>query len=116
MPFHRGHKKFGGRRAGVPNKGTAEMRALAARLIDDPVYQKRLRQRLLGGEAGRIELLLWQYACGKPPGEDTATDPLEKYAAIVERIQGRQERAESVNGSLPELGDDEDSPPAPAEG
>jgi hypothetical protein len=91
MAFTPGHAKVGGRRAGVPNKSTAEMRELAAQLIQDPVYQERLRERLRNGEAGRLESLLWQYACGRPPGA-TEDDPLERLAA---RLQRAQERAES---------------------
>ena len=99
MAFQRGHRKLGGRRAGVPNKSTAEMRAWATQLISDPAYQKSLRSRLLQGAAGRLEPLLWQYACGKPAGEVAATDPLAQYLPILERIQQRQVRSEAANGS-----------------
>jgi hypothetical protein len=51
----------------VPNKATREAREIAARLVDDPEYQRRLRQRLLDGELPpAIEVMLWHYAKGKP--------------------------------------------------
>ena len=96
MAFQPGHRKVGGRRAGVPNKATAELRQLAAQLINDPAYHKRLRERLLNGDAGRIEPLLWQYACGKPAGE--SEDAVEKFAAAWHRILNRQPRGQ--NGSV----------------
>ena len=55
-----------GRARGTRNKATVEAREFAARLIDDPEYRERLRQRLLEGTAGPVELLLWHYAWGRP--------------------------------------------------
>jgi len=99
MAFEKGHKKVGGRRAGVPNKTTAAMRACAAELIADPAYQESLRQRLLKGRAGRIEPLLWQYACGRPAGNSTGPESdATHYTEILNRIQRRQARGEATNG------------------
>lgn len=55
-----------GRARGSRNRATVEARESAARLIDDPEYRARLRQRLLEGTAGSVELLLWHYAWGRP--------------------------------------------------
>jgi len=104
MAFKTGHTKVGGRRAGVPNKGTAELRQWAAQVISDPVYQKRLRERLLSGEAGRMEMVLWQYACGKPAGEPDGADPFEKFAVTLDRILNRQERGENESSTGLALG------------
>jgi hypothetical protein len=88
MAFQRGHPKLGGRRRGVSNKTTAEMRAWAAELITDLAYRESLRRRLLKGRAGRIEPLLWQYACGRPAGSSAGTDSdATHYAEILNRIQ-----------------------------
>jgi hypothetical protein len=48
-----------------------------------------LRERLLRGRAGRIEALLWQYACGKP-GSEEASVPDNTLAATWEKILQRQ--------------------------
>ncbi len=51
----------------MPNKATREARETAGRLVDDPEYLRRLRQRLLDGELPpAIEVMLWHYAKGKP--------------------------------------------------
>ena len=51
---------------GTPNKATREVRELARRLVEDPEYQAALHSRLLNGQAGALEPLLWHYAYGKP--------------------------------------------------
>ena len=56
-----------GRPAGVPNKATQEMKALAQRLVRDRAYQKNLRTRLQAGELPpAVECMLYHYAYGKP--------------------------------------------------
>lgn len=56
-----------GRPKGTPNKVTAEARAAASELVDDPRYRARLlrdlRQRRV---APAVETMLWYYAKGKP--------------------------------------------------
>ena len=81
MGFEPGHRKLGGRRAGVPNKTTGEGRAMARRVLDDPAYWKSLKRRLIRGEAPRLEQLIWEYGYGRPqaerddaPGTDQPTD------------------------------------------
>ncbi len=63
-------KKLGGRKKGTPNKKTRAQResieAIARHLVDDPVYQRRVRARMLAGTAGHLETLLWHYAYGRP--------------------------------------------------
>jgi hypothetical protein len=56
-----------GRPRGRSNRVTIEAREAAARLVDDPQYRQALRQRLLDGTAGAMEVLLWRYAKGPPP-------------------------------------------------
>ena len=55
-----------GRARGTRNRATVEAREFASRLIDDPEYRDSLRERLLAGSAGAIEILLWHYAKGRP--------------------------------------------------
>ena len=66
MPFERGHKKVGGRRAGTPNRFTGAAREFAQHLIADPRYQQSLVKRLRQGRAPRLELHLWELAFGRP--------------------------------------------------
>jgi hypothetical protein len=65
-PFAKGNP---GRPPGARNKATVEVRDAARALVEDEAYRERLRARLLAGEAGHIETLLWHYAYGKPKDE-----------------------------------------------
>ena len=56
----------GGRPKGAVNKATQEIQEIARGLLEDPEYQESLRQRLIAGQAERMEALLFQYAYGKP--------------------------------------------------
>jgi len=73
MAFQRGKPKTGGRKQGTPNKATVEIKELAREILEDPAYQKRLRVRIIRGEAERIETLLYHYAYGKPSENLTAS-------------------------------------------
>jgi hypothetical protein len=64
--FQNGHRKVGGRKPGVPNKSSETIRTIARSFVDDPVYRAALRERLIAGEAGAMESLLWQLGYGKP--------------------------------------------------
>jgi hypothetical protein len=56
-----------GRKPGVPNKVTQEVKAVASRLVDDPDYLASLERRLKRGKcAPAVETMLWHYAKGKP--------------------------------------------------
>ena len=55
-----------GRPKGSPNKATADIKALSTKLLTDPDYLDALRIRLKRGTAGPVEVLLHQYAYGKP--------------------------------------------------
>ena len=61
------HKTPGsGRKRGTPNKVRALSREIARAFVDDPAYRDALRARLLAGEAGAMEALMWAYAYGRP--------------------------------------------------
>jgi hypothetical protein len=42
------------------------VREAATRLVDDAEYRAALRQRMIDGSAGGMEVLLWFYAFGRP--------------------------------------------------
>ena len=57
-----------GRKKGVPNKATIEVKEASRKLVDDPGYRLKLQKRLLEGKlAPAVECMLWHYAHGKPP-------------------------------------------------
>lgn len=74
MPRHATSTSFGpgqsgnprGRAPGTQNKRTVEVRDICNRLVDDPMYREALRERLISGTAGAMEVLVWHYAKGKP--------------------------------------------------
>jgi hypothetical protein len=64
-----------GRRKGIPNRTTREIKQLAAALTTgDHRYLAALRARLRAGKAERIEVLLWQYQYGKPKDVEATSD------------------------------------------
>ena len=65
-PFEKGHARVGGRKPGVPNKSTVEIRTVARNLLENAAYQRALVERLRKGRAERIEALLYHYAYGVP--------------------------------------------------
>ena len=90
MPFERGHKKMGGRKAGTRNKLTEDAREFARRFLGDAEYQSSLLDRLIRGQAPRIELHLWELAFGKPRVEAGETPdgagPSADLAEILEKL------------------------------
>jgi hypothetical protein len=66
MPFEKGMAKSGGRKVGVQNRATGEIKGFAASIIEDETYQEQLRARILRGEAVQMEILLWHYRYGRP--------------------------------------------------
>jgi hypothetical protein len=69
-----------GRPKGKRNRNTIEIQQTAKRLLEDPAYQVSLKRRLITGEAGAIETLLYYYAYGKPVERYEDLSPLEKVA------------------------------------
>lgn len=56
-----------GRRAGVPNRRTAEIKAFATEVLESPAYVTSLWRRIKNDElAPAIEALLYYYSYGKP--------------------------------------------------
>jgi hypothetical protein len=83
-PFD-GSKPGPGRRKGVPNKATAEIRDAARRLIDDPAYVRSLRRRLIAGKAAQMETLLHYYAYGKPKDTVDVNARTQQLAMLSDR-------------------------------
>jgi len=105
MAFQPGHKKIGGRTKGTPNKATVLARELARDLLG-PKYLERLRQRLVAGEAGGMEGLLWQYAFGRPVTEPTAndhTDAAELFETLLTRLERAQPPANQQTSRHPRV-------------
>src|SRR5258705_11571378 len=104
MPFNRGHMKHGGGTAGTRNKATGEVRELARRLLGDAQYQQNLQDRLIRGEAPRMEIYLWEQAYGKPRGEpEPAPEGADANGGLLEILEKLAE-ATSVDSSPPPSG------------
>ena len=88
MSFRPGHEKQGGRKSGTPNKLTGEAREVARRLLADAAYQESLQERLIRGEAPRLEVHLWELAYGKPRAEpETAPEGAGAVASLAQVLE-----------------------------
>ena len=72
-----------GRPQGSQNKTGRDARILAQKLVTDPEYLEKLRERLIAGKCGDLEKVLWHYAYGLPP--QTPVTPLND---LLELTQG----------------------------
>lgn len=95
-PFwHKGMPKIGGRTKGTPNAVLRNAREFALACLNDPVYQKKLVERLKAGRAGRMEELLWHYAHGKPTehvevtGADGGAIQVQEVERVSQQFTGR---------------------------
>jgi hypothetical protein len=93
--------RFGrGRPKGSLNKVTAEAREMARALLQDPEYRENLVTRLRTGTvAPAVEVMLWNYAYGKP--KDELAIQLEiligrEMARIAELTEGARSLAPEV--------------------
>ena len=87
MPFERGHEKMGGRRKGVPNRVTQEVREIARAIVTDPQYLAGLRKRVCAGEAPNMEPILWHYAHGRPrPQEEKSQSSFDGFEELLKEI------------------------------
>jgi hypothetical protein len=55
-----------GRPKGVPNKATVEIRQFCRAFVHDPKYLEAATRRVIAGKSPQLELLIWQYAYGRP--------------------------------------------------
>ena len=89
-------KRGGGVGRVGPNKATADIKAIATRLVSDPGYVESLKVRLKRGTAGPVEPLLFHYAYGRPKEEialrvedarnQSTADLAERARQLVERL------------------------------
>lgn len=73
-----------GRKPGIPNKATLEIKDASRKLVEDPAYVLSLKRRLVAGKAPHMETLLFHYAYGKPK------DTTEHEGAMTLRITWEQ--------------------------
>ncbi|BCA55310.1 hypothetical protein W02_24500 [Nitrospira sp. KM1] len=66
MTFQKGKQKTGGRKPGVQNRATLDIKNIALGFIQDPAYQASLHKRLASGKSPQLEVLLHYYAYGRP--------------------------------------------------
>jgi hypothetical protein len=74
-----------GRKKGVPNKVTLEVREAARRLVEDPAYVANLGKRLIDGTAGQMEVVCWHYAFGRPPRRSLIEDDHDEARFAAQR-------------------------------
>lgn len=86
-----------GRTPGTLTRKTIEVREICNSLVDAPEYRDALRQRLIAGTAGGVEVLVWHYAKGKPVDRVETGTPGEFAELTDEELKARLLRA------LPEL-------------
>jgi len=96
VTFVKGHPPYHGpgRPKGSLNKTTIEAKALARELLNEPTYRQNLQARLLTGEAGAMEPLLWAYAFGKPKEhievnwnlEKLTDTELDQFEVVMKRV------------------------------
>ena len=98
MAFHKGKPKTGGRQAGTPNKGTVEIKEFARSTLEDPLYQKRLRDRVIQGKAPQLEVLLFHYAYGKPKEHFVGERGLTLKELVLGSMRTQEEKMENESG------------------
>lgn len=73
-----------GRPRGRKSNPSRAARRVALRLVSDPVYQEKLRERLRDGTApAHMEAVLWAYAYGKP----VAKHEVSTEASLIVSVQ-----------------------------
>jgi hypothetical protein len=50
----------------VPNKATIEIRQFCRAFVHEPKYLEAATRRVVAGKSPQLELLIWQYAYGRP--------------------------------------------------
>jgi|CXWL01.1.fsa_nt_gi hypothetical protein len=99
MAFHKGKPKTGGRKPGTPNKTTVEVKEFARSILEGPLYQKRLRDRVMQGKAPQIEVLLFHYAYGKPKEHFSVErgPTMEELVSLIHANPERKNQPEALH-------------------
>lgn len=104
MAFQKGMTKLGGRKLGVQNQATIEIKDFSRSILEDTSYQTKLRQRIIDGDAPQIEQLLYHYGYGRPKTELEVNR--RSINVIVDRSAGRTEKPVDIPAvALPEEAD-----------
>src|SRR2546425_11337464 len=90
-PFAKGNPG-GGRKRGVPNRATQEIKDFARNFLMSEEYRANLKRRLLAGEAPHLEVLLHHYAFGKPRTSVEILAPGLPGAALVQSMTTKTSR------------------------
>src|SRR4051812_13281456 len=84
-----------GRVKGTPNRISVEARLLAGQLVNDAVYQHRLREDFRRRRVHpTIESLIWQYHIGKPVA------PVALVGSLSLEVSGRLEEERAIFAAL----------------
>ncbi len=108
-PFAKGNRG-GGRKKGVPNKATQEIKEFARNFLMSEEYRESLKRRVLGGEAPHMEVLLHHYGFGKPKTSVEVSvppgPPLGQLAAVMtkEELRFIYELGKRLRGLAPVSG------------
>jgi hypothetical protein len=84
-PFTKGNRG-GGRKKGVPNKATQEIKEFARNFLMSEEYRENLKQRILAGAAPHLEVLLHHYGFGKPKSSVEILGPGLTGAALMKSV------------------------------
>jgi hypothetical protein len=94
-----------GRPKGRLNKVTTEVRAVAAALVDDPQYRKKLiHDRRKRRVSPPVETMLWYYAKGKPVERHEIATPGDFSKLSDEELRVELEKALLFFPSAPTTG------------
>ena len=107
MPINTSGLKRGGspgRPKGIPNKATKEVKELVRKLVLDPEYQAKLKQRLLKGTLPpAVETQLWHYGFGKPKDTLDLTVEARRVINIIPFTPGTETEKEPPPEEKPKL-------------
>jgi hypothetical protein len=109
--MHRDGTPSGGRPKGRVNEKTLQVQRMCRQLVADPLYQERLRERLIAGTLGQMEVVIWHYAFGRPKesldvrlevaGEDLAKLSLDELIDMAKQLEQQLEDAKYLEASIP---------------
>jgi hypothetical protein len=91
-PFTKGNRG-GGRKKGVPNKATQEIKDFARNFLMSEEYRENLKQRILAGDAPHMEMLLHHYGFGKPKSSVEVLASGLTGAALIQSTTAEDVRA-----------------------
>jgi len=88
VPSKKGNRG-GGRRKGVPNKATQEIKEFTRDFLQSDAYRRNVERGILAGKAPQLEILFHYYAFGKPPS-GAADGPVPPAMVLFLPRNGRE--------------------------